>query len=292
MDNEKINEVALNEADEIKARKEEIKKEDSNKIGLFLCIILASGLVGGILGASGVGLAILFEESGVSFIEFWNQLQKDFSVPAGFLLIIFDIFFCLISFLYLRKAKKLWKTEIDEDDKYEIVDRKLSWSMLFSTVAYFVNFAFFGFVFYAAMSFEEDVPANFLNIGMRPFSLFVFVITLFVGLAIQKGCINHSKLMNPEKKGSVYDMKFDKVWYESCDEAERVQIGIASYKAVKATNMALLALLVVFVLGGMFFEIGILPIVVITIIALVINITYSIAAIKAGANCGSGGFKM
>lgn len=273
---------------EVEERKEEIRKEDSKKIGLFAVILVASGIFGGILGAGGIALVVALEKSGLSFVEFWNQLQKDFAVPASFLLIILDIIFILISLAFLNKAKKLWKSEMDEDEKYEIVDKKLSINIMLTNVTYFINFAFFGFAFYAAMSFVEGVSPNWIHIYMRMIDLVVFTATLFICLAIQKSCVNLTKLMNPEKKGSVYDMKFDKVWYQSCDEAERMQIGIASYKAFKAVNNTLIPLLVIFVLSSMFFEIGILPIIVITVIALVNNITYAVESIKLGSNVTGG----
>ncbi len=269
-------------------RKEEIRKEDNKKIGLFAVILVISGLAGGVLGAIGIGLVDSMRKSGLTFVEFWNQLQRDFAVPASFLLIILDVIFIIISFSYLHKGKKLWKSDMDEDEKYEVVDRKLSFSIVISNVTYYVNFAFFGFAFYAAMSFVEGVSENWLHIYMRTIDLVVFMATLFINLAIQKACINLTKLMNPEKKGSIYDMKFDKVWYQSCDEAERMQIGLASYKAFQAVNNTLIVLMVIFVLGAMFLEIGILPIIVITVIALVNNITYGVASIKLGSNtCGS-----
>jgi len=274
--------------DETAARKEEIRKEDNKKIGLFAVILVISGFAGGVLGAIGIGLVDSMRESGLTFVEFWNQLQREFAVPASFLLIILDVIFIIISLSFLCKAKKLWKSDMDEDEKYEVVEKKLSISIVISNVTYYVNFAFFGFAFYAAMSFVEGVSENWLHIYMRTIDLVVFMATLFINLAIQRACVNLTKLMNPEKKGSIYDMKFDKVWYQSCDEAERMQIGLASYKAFQAVNNTLVVLMVIFVLGAMFLEIGILPIIVITVIALVNNITYGVASIKLGSNtCGS-----
>ncbi len=301
MDNENFNVETINDdvctdvagkediiKDETATRKEEIRKEDNNKVGLFALILVASGFLGGILGAIGVGLVTSMEKSGMTFVEFWNQLQRDFAVPASFLLIILDVTFILISFAFLSKAKKLWKSEMDEDEKYEIVDRKLSISVLLTNVTYFINFAFFGFAFYAAMAFVEEVSPNWIHIYMRMIDLIVFTATLFICLAIQKSCVNLTKLMNPEKKGSVYDMKFDKVWYQSCDEAERMQIGIASYKAFRTVNNTLITLMVIFVLGSMFLEIGILPIIIVTVIGLVNNITYAIESIKLGSGTVGG----
>lgn len=266
--------------DEVAERKAEIRNEDHKKIGLFTVITVISGFVGFIVGAIGVRLVVSLEESGLSFVEFWNQVQKDFSVPASFLMIILDMIFILIAFSYFEKAKKLWKSETDEDEKYELVDKKLSMSIMFSNITYFLNFAFFGFAFYSGMAFVEDVSESWLLVYMRMIDLIVFIATLFTSLAIQKSCVNLTKLMNPEKKGSIYDMKFDKVWYASCDEAERMQIGVASYKAFRTVNNTVIVLLTIFVLASMFFEIGILPIIIVTVIGLVNNITYAVESMK------------
>ena len=36
--------------------------------------------------------------------------------------------------------------------------------------------------------------------------------------------------MNPEKTASVYDMKFQKKWLETCDEAEKIIVGKCAFK--------------------------------------------------------------
>ena len=286
-DGSMLQEATPDKSKEINERKEEIRKEDSKKIGKFILICTISGLIGGIVGAGGMVFVTMLEESGMSFVEFWNQLQRDFTTPASVLLIVFDVIFILISLAYYLKGKKIWNSNMDEDEKYAVVDKKLSLSIIYSNVCYFINFAFFGFAFYAGLSIVEEASETELLIYIRLVDLVVFMATLFICLSIQKACVNLTKLMNPEKKGSIYDTKFDKVWYESCDEAERMQIGIAGYQTVKATNITIIILMVIFVCASMFFEIGILPLAIIAVIGLVVNITYGVASMKAGAGCGS-----
>ncbi len=280
IDNNMIDEI-MKEEEESK-RKAEIKAEDKKKSWLFALICIISGFVGGILGMSIILLVNILEMKGLSFTEFWMQAQKDFTLPASFMMIGLDILFSVIALVYFVKGKKIWNSNVDEDEKYEKADRKLSLSLLFSNVLYYVNFAFYGFAMYASISIAKEANGDVTGGAFRLILTAIFIVILFVGLAVQKACVNHTKLMNPEKKGSVYDVKFDKVWYESCDEAERMQIGIAGYKTVKVMNITILALFMVFVCAGMFFEIGILPIVVLLIMALVINITYGVAAMNAG----------
>ena len=86
-----------------------------------------------------------------------------------------------------------------------------------------------------------------------------FIAQLAVNMVLQQKLVDLTKRLNPEKHGSVYDVKFQKTWYESCDEAERLLIGQCALKAYQAMCTACLALWVALTLGGMFFRWGFLP---------------------------------
>ena len=87
------------------------------------------------------------------------------------------------------------------------------------------------------------------------FSLLVsgLLVVVSVPLVIlgQGRIVNFVRRINPEKRGDIRDLKFNKEWYESCDEAEQQKIGRVSYQAVLATQLVLLVLLVVVVLVRM-----------------------------------------
>ena len=68
-----------------------------------------------------------------------------------------------------------------------------------------------------------------------------------------------TKLTNPEKKASVYDMRFQKKWLEDCDEAEKIVIGKCAFKAYAATNMICTVLAVVLAVCALLFDVGFLP---------------------------------
>lgn len=53
---------------------------------------------------------------------------------------------------------------------------------------------------------------------------------------IQQKSVDCVKIMNPEKTASVYDMKFQKKWLETCDEAEKIIVGKCAFKAFNITN--------------------------------------------------------
>ena len=91
-----------------------------------------------------------------------------------------------------------------------------------------------------------------------------------------------TKKMNPEKRGSVYDMKFQERWWESCDEAERRQIGQASYKAYVTVSRFCPYCWGVLLLGNMVFHYGILPGAVVLVIWAVLSVSYTREAIRLG----------
>ena len=78
-------------------------------------------------------------------------------------------------------------------------------------------------------------------------------------ILFQQKCVDTTKQMNPEKKASVYDMRFQKKWLEDCDEAEKLMIGKCAFKAYSATNAVCTILAIVLAVCALVFDIGFLP---------------------------------
>ena len=76
---------------------------------------------------------------------------------------------------------------------------------------------------------------------------------------LQQKCVDTAKQTNPEKKASVYDMRFQKKWMEDCDEAEKIMIGKCAFKAYSATNAVCTVLAIVLAVCALVFDIGFLP---------------------------------
>ena len=92
-----------------------------------------------------------------------------------------------------------------------------------------------------------------------------------------------TRRMNPEKQGSVYDTKFKKKWFESCDEAEQKQIGQAAYKAFNVVSTACPILwLALLVLSYAFdFEL-LMPTFIVCFIWLLMQVSYCLECIRLG----------
>ena len=93
--------------------------------------------------------------------------------------------------------------------------------------------------------------------------------------------------INPEKRGSVYDMKFQKTWMDSCDEAERAQIGQACYRAYMVGTKACVFLWVVLLILNFVFGFGLLPIAAVLVVWGVMQTVYALECIRLSKRRGA-----
>ena len=104
----------------------------------------------------------------------------------------------------------------------------------------------------------------------------------FSALALQGALVRATRVLYPEKQGSVLDPKFQKEWFDSCDEAERQMIWQCGYTAMRAVSRALLVLFVVLIILGLVVPIGPVPMLVLGVLWLVQTLSYQRAALKLG----------
>lgn len=245
----------------MKNNNDSIKQENRKAMPKFIGI-MALSLVFGV--ALGLGLVFL------SFGNFGNVLaaaglfftQK----VAGWLLFAFPaatLAVCLPIYLGAKRQFAAWDGE-DEAVSSEI-ETKLSvciWitSMELITSFFLIAALISGFMENAGT--EQGVaPAMFWG-GLAAF----LIGGLGMSTVFQQKLVDATKRLYPEKRGSVYDTKFQKKWYESCDEAERLVIGQCAFKAYQAMCRTCMVLWAVFGLGGMFFNWSFLPALTVCII--------------------------
>lgn len=88
------------------------------------------------------------------------------------------------------------------------------------------------------------------------------------------------QLVYPEKKGDPASRKFQKEWLESCDEAERAVIYQSAYRSYIAANKAIPLLLVIAMLCHLFFDTGIMAVILVAAAWLVVMAVYLISCVK------------
>ena len=116
---------------------------------------------------------------------------------------------------------------------------------------------------------------------------FLFEILTFIALEVylnvwQIRYVRVIQKIYPDKKGDPTSLKFQKQWLESCDEAEKRQIGQASYKASSTATKFCPFFWAILFIGNMIFNYGLLPSTVVLIIWGVLQMSYMLEALKLG----------
>lgn len=228
--------------------------------------LLGGGVLGFVIGCSRVfGLEAAALAEGLSAAL---SAATPWGIPATSVLTLGACFL-----LYRTAAGKYaaWGGG-DEDETSASIDVLLSWTLLLSAVQLLFN------LFFLAAFCIYHLDGNIDGLTL------VGVFLLSCGLVIfaQQKAVDLERKMNPEKRGSVYDTKFQKKWLDSCDESERRQIGQACYRAYMVTTRLCLGLWLVLVVLSMVFEMSLLPVFVLLLVWGVMQTTYTLECIRLG----------
>lgn len=84
----------------------------------------------------------------------------------------------------------------------------------------------------------------------------------------------------PEKMGDPSSTKFHQQWLESCDEAEKEVIYRSAYNSYTQVSKVIPILLIIVMLGHLFFNTGIMAIAIVAIIWLVVTVSYLSSCVR------------
>ena len=232
----------------------------------FLLMVAVGAAVGGVLGYLSVrygldGLGAPMKAAGAVFG----------SRVAPWLLAAMAVLVPVTALPFYRKAKALLDGWDGEDEAVsDAVDEKLSAAIWIVSAATIVSYFLIAAAYSGGLTaFENERNAYMVFLGIGG-----FLAVLAECILIQQKCVDATKKTNPEKTASVYDMRFQKKWMESCDEAEKAMIGKCAFKAFSAASSACNALALVFTLSALIFGTGFLPVLAVCIVWLVGQCVY------------------
>lgn len=250
----------------------EIKKANRKALPKFMLIMAISLIAGGAMGfcAARYGLNTLaggMKIAGTFFGNYiapWSMLAAALIVPV-------------VCIPIYRSAKKLlFSWDGDDEEISNTIDEKLSIVIWFTSetliLSYFLIAASYANGF---ETFENENNAVSFWVGIVGF--FAIMIEAVI---VQQKCVDAVKKTNPEKTASVYDIKFQKKWMDSCDEAEKLMIGKCAFKAYAATNSVCTVLSIVLAICALVFGIGFLPSLAVCLIWIVNLSVYCKEALK------------
>lgn len=265
----------------MKNNNDAIRQENKKALPRFLIIMVLSLAAGVALGIVLVSLSI--ENAGDALAAAGAFFTGKIAPWLLIALPVVELAVCLPIYFGAKKQLAAWDGE-DETVSNQ-VEARLSvciWATGMALILSLFLLAAMISGFVGNVGTERDIgPALFFT------GLTVFLLTLAVSTVLQQLLVDVTKKLNPEKRGSVYDTKFQKKWLESCDEAERIIIGQCAMKAYQAVSRTCLVLWMVLALGGMFFDWGFLPAMVVCIIWGVGQSVYSWSCLKLGKSGGS-----
>lgn len=246
------------------------RKEDKKAFKKFLVIMLIAFFVGGIVGfCSGM---VEGEPADViaNGLYWFLRTGLPYFIPA--LLVIQWVVYAVL----YRKSKNLYASCGEEDEEtVERVEIWLSYLLLVSSIALICYFFVFGCstsIYFGML--EEISPFYYFGIMLS------YVLGVVSCLFVQFKVVSFTKEINPEKNVSIFDTKFAEKWEESCDEAEQLMIYKSAYQAYKAVNMCCIVLWVLCSVGSFVWDIGVLPVTMVSVIWMVSMVSYCIAGIR------------
>lgn len=238
--------------------------ENSKALPKFIRLLVISAIVGGVLGGICAVLGVWWSRAEI------DMLPTILCLIAIYGFVVIGAIVLGIGFYNYRQAQRialLWDGE--DEEAAELVQKYVNDALMLDSLMLILSFFFFtlgtGDIIFAI---NADNMASYIIIVVE------FVIVIVLTVLLQQKCVDLLRQINPEKHGSVYDTKFDEVWFASCDEAERYQIGLASYKAYKVTNKFCPFLWLGLFLGDMVFDYGALPGIVVLVIWGVLQMSY------------------
>ena len=244
------------------------KSENQKAFPRFLGILVVASLIGGVLGGLS-GVAGYFWKDHTAFGAAFAHLLGAASPWA--MVACAAVLLGLGLYQYRKSDTAFHGWDGENEDVMQRAEERLSWALLLDSLTVIVSFFFFnaGIVY-----LPQEVDSAMIPL------LAIFLVVIALSILLQQKTVDLTKEINPEKRGSVYDMKFQERWWESCDEAERRQIGQASYKAYTTLNKFCPYCWGVLFLGNMIFHYGILPSTVVLLVWAVLTVSYTREAIR------------
>ena len=214
-------------------------------------------------------------EAGSAGLAIWNSFAANVAywIPAAyFILWFFFAVFCLHRYAKAKKIYAAWDGENEEN---------INGAERLINICGFICSILFILGLLAMVVWAFFVPYSG-SVGLWHIvgAVLLFVLSFALTWLLLRHAINMEKMINPEKKGDLLELGFEKHWHGSFDEAQKLIQYKSAYKAFRITNMACMLLWVFCIVGVLAADIGIAPILVLGTLWLISVSAYHIEMIR------------
>lgn len=204
----------------------------------FTLLMIASTLTGAF-----ISIFLFGREDGLLQL---TRRVSDGLILAGPWLLAAGLVPCAVAHGLYRSALKAAARADEDDDAFETANRRLSLSMAFSAVV----MPWMMLTICLALPSVDVLANNAFVVAVVP----LLLVEIAWSYGLQAVVVRAMQRLAPEKRGNVFDLRFQKDWYASCDEAERQRIGECGYHTyltmTKIYPFTLLAALLAIMYGG------------------------------------------
>lgn len=204
----------------------------------FTLLMIASALTGAF-----ISIFLFGREDGLLQL---TRRVSDGLILAGPWLLAAGLVPCAVAHGLYRSALKAAARADEDDDAFETANRRLSLSMAFSAVV----MPWMMLTICLALPSVDVLANNAFVVAVVP----LLLVEIAWSYGLQAVVVRAMQRLAPEKRGNVFDLRFQKDWYASCDEAERQRIGECGYHTyltmTKIYPFTLLAALLAVMYGG------------------------------------------
>lgn len=250
-----------------------MKTNKSNKKKIIKTLVIAAAvMIASFFVGFGIGMASgAFGGFDFSALKEFAKSALIYATPAVlFAVTAFVTIFTLVTYGKSKKAFTAWDGE--DEESIENTERLIDIAVAVLTVGFIVVLMLLGMWSYTVNSLMDK--ETFL--AMFPVILAVYVVFLgdmIFTLAMQRACVQLVKKINPEKKGEVLALNFQKEWEGSMDEAQKLMTFEAGYRTFKFMNNIFPVVWVISMMGT-YFGLGVAPVVFVSLLWLAMTVAY------------------
>ncbi len=235
----------------------------AKKIFILICIIAAF---------CGAVLSILFQ-----VIKYYAvNPSQGLCRMSPYICLFVAVCSCIACMVFFNQGKSLYNQTKEDEEKISKCEWKFDTCIAIASLSIIPTYLFFALGLSSGQSTDNTV--SFIRIYVL--CLVSLLLSLVSTIYYQRKAINFLKIINPEKKGSIYDLNFDKKWLDSCDEAQKLQIYKGGYKSFLFTKYTCLVAWLISFLFVLFTGEGVLAVILISVIWFASTLGYVIETHK------------
>ncbi|MDY5986166.1 MAG: DUF3169 family protein [Lachnoclostridium sp.] len=241
----------------------------AKKVNSYIKLILFMALGGVFGGLMAFGLNIIDVSLRNIMDNSYRLAHDNGPVILGLILTVVLI----TAVICYRKGENIIKmcAESPDDENQDILDMHYDYwcsvGLTVSNVGLIISMVIFGCV-------STDPTSSFIV------NLVLFLVNAIVASSYQIAAVKQSKRKDPSKFDDAMDLKFQKKWIDTCDEAEKEIIYQSSYKTFNLVKSIFPAGIVIALLFHLYWGNGMLAMVLLAVIYLIMQITYTVNVLK------------